>query len=73
MTLGLVTAVAFIVVLLLGIKDINAVQEAYMPSLKAFHQGSGSKVIATALQSCLVVMFFSTVNHLSYPSKEGQR
>ncbi|KAL4793872.1 amino acid/polyamine transporter I [Aspergillus venezuelensis] len=62
MALGLATAVPFIIVLLLGIKDINAVQEAYMPSLEAFHQGSGSRVIATWLQSCLVVLYFTIVS-----------
>ncbi|KAL4954288.1 amino acid/polyamine transporter I [Aspergillus filifer] len=62
MALGLATGVSFITVLLLGIKNIEAVQEAYMPSLEAFNQGSGSMVIATGLQSCLVVLFFTTVS-----------
>ncbi|KAL4942090.1 amino acid/polyamine transporter I [Aspergillus oleicola] len=62
MALGLATAVPFIIVLLLGISDITAVQEAYMPSLEAFNQGTGSKIVATGLQSCLLVLFFTVVS-----------
>ncbi|KAL5340928.1 amino acid permease-domain-containing protein [Aspergillus crustosus] len=62
MALGLSTAVPFIIVLLLGIQDMDAVQNAWIPSLEAFYQATGSKAVATFLQACLSWLFFSTVS-----------
>ncbi|KAL4867648.1 hypothetical protein BDV12DRAFT_186568 [Aspergillus spectabilis] len=62
MALGISTAVPFIIVLLLGIQDMGAVQNAWIPSLEAFYQATGSKVVATFLQACLAALYFATIS-----------
>ncbi|KAL4875437.1 amino acid/polyamine transporter I [Aspergillus karnatakaensis] len=62
MVLSVATAVPFIIVLLLGIKDMDAVQTAWIASLEAFYQGTGSKAVATFLQACLTGLYFTTVS-----------
>lgn len=58
MALGLLTTIPFAVVLLLGMQDVQAVQDAWIPSLEAFYQATGSKSVATGLQACLVLLYF---------------
>lgn len=59
MALGISTAIPFITVLLIGIQDVEAVQNAWIPSLEAFYQATGSKAVATALQACLAFLYYS--------------
>jgi choline transport protein len=58
MALGLFTTIPFAVVLLLGMQDVQAVQDAWIPSLEAFYQATGRKSVATGLQACLVLLYF---------------
>ncbi|BCS30454.1 uncharacterized protein APUU_80757A [Aspergillus puulaauensis] len=58
MALGLLTTIPFAIVLLLGMQDVQAVQDAWIPSLQAFYQATGSKSVATGLQVCLVLLYF---------------
>ncbi|KAL4932349.1 amino acid permease-domain-containing protein [Aspergillus undulatus] len=61
MALGLTTAIPFIIVVLLGISDVPAVQEAYIPTLEAFYQATGRKAVAVGLQGCLVLLYYTVV------------
>jgi choline transport protein len=60
MLIGFITAVPFTIVMMLVIKDIDAVREAHLPSLELFHQATGSKTAALGLQSMLTVLFYSS-------------
>ncbi|KAL4804026.1 amino acid/polyamine transporter I [Aspergillus unguis] len=62
MAVGIITTIPFVVVLLLGIHDIQAVQEAWIPSLEAFYQATGCKAAAVVLQGLLVVLFYTVVS-----------
>ncbi|KAL2832504.1 amino acid/polyamine transporter I [Aspergillus cavernicola] len=62
MLIGVSTAIPFIIVLLSGIQDLDAVQDAWIPSTEAFYQATGSKVVATFLQTCLALLYFTTVS-----------
>ncbi|KAF7551759.1 hypothetical protein G7Z17_g4789 [Cylindrodendrum hubeiense] len=58
MIIGLVTSVPFILAMMFVIKDIDAVRTAALPSLEAFHQATGSKTTAIALQAILTIVFY---------------
>lgn len=65
MIIGLLTSVPFILAMMFVIKDMDAVRTAALPSLEAFHQATGSKATAIALQSILTVVFYSKCTQYS--------
>ncbi|KAL3462688.1 amino acid/polyamine transporter I [Aspergillus heterothallicus] len=62
MAIGITTAIPFIIVLLCGIHDMDAVQNAWIPILEAFYQATGSRAVATLMQACLAGLYFTTVS-----------
>ncbi|KAJ0422656.1 amino acid/polyamine transporter I [Aspergillus carlsbadensis] len=62
MFIGITTAIPFIIVLLCGTRDMDAVQNAFLPILEIFYQMTGSRAVATLLQACLAGLYFSTVS-----------
>lgn len=58
MIIGLVTALPFAIAMMFVVKDIDAVRSAALPSLELFHQATGSKTVAIALQSVLTLVFY---------------
>ncbi|KAL3492035.1 amino acid/polyamine transporter I [Aspergillus germanicus] len=62
MAICIATAIPFTVILLCGIRDLDAVQNAFLPVLEIFYQMTGSKAVATLLQACLAGLYFSTVS-----------
>ncbi|KAL2866926.1 amino acid/polyamine transporter I [Aspergillus lucknowensis] len=62
MVLCVATAIPFTAVLLGGIQDLDAVQDAWIPSLEIFYQATRSRAVATFLQACLAVLYFSTIS-----------
>ncbi|KAL2849838.1 amino acid permease-domain-containing protein [Aspergillus pseudoustus] len=62
MAIGVATAIAFTIVLLGGIRDLDAVQNAWIPILEIFYQATGSKAVASLLQACLAGLYFTTVS-----------
>lgn len=63
MLIGFVTAVPYTIVMMLVVKDIDAVRNAHLPSLELFHQATGSKTAALGLQ-CLLTVLFYCAHHL---------
>lgn len=41
------------------IQDMEAVQNAFLPSLELFHQATGNKAAAAALQVYLTFLYYS--------------
>ncbi|KAL2801929.1 amino acid permease-domain-containing protein [Aspergillus granulosus] len=66
MAIGITTAIPFIIVLLCGIRDMDAVQNAWIPALEAFYQATGSKAVATMLQACLAGLYFCRIPLLPF-------
>ncbi|KAL3474264.1 amino acid/polyamine transporter I [Aspergillus californicus] len=62
MLLSILTAIPFTIVLLGGIRDIDAVQKAWIPTIEVFYQTTGSRAIATFLQGCLALLYFTVVS-----------
>lgn len=58
MFIGSITSVPFILAMMFVIKDMDAVRSAVLPSLEAFHQATGSKSTAIALQAILNIVFY---------------
>jgi choline transport protein len=73
MAICVATAIPFTVVLLCGIRDLDAVQNAFLPILEIFYQMTGSKAVATLLQACLAGLYFCMFSSLSYSSDFGSR
>lgn len=61
MAVGTIVAVPWIIVMVFCIQDLEAVQTSFLPSFEVFHQATGSKSAAIALQSYLTVLFFSCI------------
>lgn len=59
MFVGLITALPFTLAMMFVIKDLDAVRLSTLPSLELFHQATGSKNVAVALQSILILVFYS--------------
>jgi choline transport protein len=60
MAISIATAIPFIIVLVCGIRDMDAVQNAFLPILEIFFQMTGSRAVATLLQACLAGLYFCT-------------
>lgn len=71
MTIGVVTSVIWIVVMLCGIQDIAAVQSASVPNLEAMYQATGSKVAASVLQAYLTLLYYSKKNFANFCERSG--
>jgi hypothetical protein len=65
MVIGVLTATPWIVVMATTITDMEAVQNAFSPSMEVFHQATGSKPMATFLQAYLTLLYYSKIR---YPS-----
>ena len=59
MVIGILTAVPWIVIITITIKDMEAVQNSFSPSIEVFHQATGSKPMTTFLQSYLTLLYYS--------------
>jgi choline transport protein len=57
--LGAITLVPWIIAMTSVIQDIEAVQKSFLPSLELFHQATGSKAAAAALQIYLTILYYS--------------
>ncbi|KAJ2989390.1 hypothetical protein NUW58_g3491 [Xylaria curta] len=61
MFIGIVTALPFVIVMMLVVKDIDAVRSAPLPSLELFYQATGSKAATLGLQSLLTILFYTAL------------
>lgn len=59
MIIGVTTSLVWIIVMLCGIQDLEAVQTAAVPNLEAMYQATGSKVAASFLQAYLTMLYYS--------------
>ncbi|KAI9043603.1 amino acid transporter [Aspergillus affinis] len=59
--IGILTAVPWVIVMVTVIRDMEAVQKAFLPSLEVFYQATGSKAVATFMQSYLTLLYYSCV------------
>ncbi|KAJ5097065.1 amino acid transporter [Penicillium angulare] len=57
--LGILTLVPWIIAMTTVIQDMEAVQNAFLPSLELFHQATGSKAAAAALQIYLTILYYN--------------
>ncbi|KAF7587486.1 hypothetical protein BBP40_007184 [Aspergillus hancockii] len=56
--IGVMTAVPWVTVMLCGIQDMDAVRNAFIPSMEIYYQATGSKVGATALQAFMTFLYY---------------
>ncbi len=57
--IGVLTLVPWIIAMTCSIQDIEAVQNAFVPSLELFYQATGSKAAAAVLQVYLTFLYYS--------------
>lgn len=69
MIIGLVTALPFAIVMMLVIKDVDAVRSAHLPSVELFYQATGSKTATLGLQGLLTILFYSVFHICFLPHK----
>lgn len=69
MLIGVLTSIAWIIVMLAVTTDVVAIQNSYLPSLELFYQATGSKAAATFMQAYLTMLYYSKVHKHS----RGQR
>ncbi|KAF9871507.1 Choline transport protein [Colletotrichum karsti] len=61
MGMGLFVSIPWIAAMLLSIRDLEAVQSSFLPSIEVFYQATGSKAAATALQAYLTFLYYTCV------------
>ncbi|EGX88592.1 choline transport protein, putative [Cordyceps militaris CM01] len=59
MFIGVVTSVIWIVVILLVTQDMSAAQAASLPNIEVMYQATGSKSVATFLQSYMTLLYYT--------------
>ncbi|KAJ3562132.1 hypothetical protein NPX13_g8679 [Xylaria arbuscula] len=59
MLIGIITALPFMIVMMLVVKDIDAVRNSPLPSLELFYQATSSKPATLGLQSLLTILYYS--------------
>ncbi|KAJ5380098.1 uncharacterized protein N7496_002526 [Penicillium cataractarum] len=59
--LGVFTLVPWIIAMTAVIQDMEAVQNAFLPSLELFYQATGSKAAAATLQAYLTILYYTCV------------
>ncbi|PTU20299.1 hypothetical protein P175DRAFT_0510223 [Aspergillus ochraceoroseus IBT 24754] len=57
--IGLLGVIPWVIGVLCGIDDVDAVQRAFVPSLEAYYQVTGSKAAATFLQACIALICYN--------------
>lgn len=57
--MGVFTAIPWIIAMTCVVQDMEAIQNAFLPSLELFYQGTGSKAAATFLQVYLTILYYS--------------
>lgn len=63
MVIGILTAAPWIVVMTTTITDMEAVQNAFSPSMEVFYQATESKPMATFLQAYLTLLYYSKIQY----------
>ncbi|KAI4717885.1 hypothetical protein E4T48_05892 [Aureobasidium sp. EXF-10727] len=61
MVIGVVTSVAWIIVILLVIEDVEAVQTSFLPNLEVLYQATKSKPVASFIQAYMTLLYFTCV------------
>ncbi|KAE8147897.1 amino acid transporter [Aspergillus avenaceus] len=61
MVIGILTAVPWTLVVTLVISDMDAVQKSFLPSIEVFYQATGSKSMATFLQTYLTLLYYTCI------------
>ncbi|KKK26396.1 hypothetical protein ARAM_002173 [Aspergillus rambellii] len=59
--IGLLGVIPWVIAVLCGIDDVEAVQRAFVPSLEAYYQVTGSKAAATFLQACIALICYTAI------------
>lgn len=70
MLIGILTVIPWIIGMVCVIQDMEAVQNAFLPSLEVFYQATGSKAVASFLQAYLTLLYYSTTSMMLVASSK---